>query len=113
MYAEGQLPRQSYLDGRSHPKDPNPAWLGHSIGRSEGDTLVVDGVGFNDTRTRPRMHHGCKTAKDVFSGRLYHYEKFCIDCETVCLSTRMDEHWTSQCENSGKAVAVRICSQSE
>jgi len=48
MYAEGYLPRQIYLDGRSHPKDPNPAWLGHSIGRWEGDTLVVDSVGFND-----------------------------------------------------------------
>jgi hypothetical protein len=48
MYAEGHLPRQIYLDGRSHPKDPNPAWLGHSIGRWEGDTLVVDSVGFNN-----------------------------------------------------------------
>jgi carboxypeptidase family protein len=40
--------RQVFLDGRSHPKDPNPTWLGHSIGRWEGDTLVVDTVGFND-----------------------------------------------------------------
>ena len=40
--------RQVFLDGRSHPKDPNPSWLGHSIGRWEGDTLVVDTVGFND-----------------------------------------------------------------
>ena len=48
MYAEGHLPRQIYLDGRSHPKDPNPVWLGHSIGRWEGDTLVVDSVGFNN-----------------------------------------------------------------
>lgn len=39
---------QIYLDGRAHPKDPNPAWYGHSIGRWEGDTLVVDRVGFDD-----------------------------------------------------------------
>jgi hypothetical protein len=39
---------QIYLDGRSHPKEPNPAWYGHSIGRWEGDTLVVDRVGFMD-----------------------------------------------------------------
>jgi hypothetical protein len=39
---------QVYLDGRGHPKDPNPAWYGHSIGRWEGDTLVVDRVGFID-----------------------------------------------------------------
>jgi len=40
--------RQVFLDGRGHPRDPNPTWLGHSIGRREGDTLVVDSVGFND-----------------------------------------------------------------
>jgi hypothetical protein len=38
---------QIYLDGRNHPADPNPAWYGHSIGRWEGDTLVVDRVGFD------------------------------------------------------------------
>ena len=40
--------RQVYLDGRAHPKDPDPSWMGHSIGRWEGDTLVIDSVGFND-----------------------------------------------------------------
>jgi hypothetical protein len=40
--------RQVFLDGRVHPKDLDPTWLGHSIGRWEGDTLVVDTVGFND-----------------------------------------------------------------
>ena len=40
--------RQVFLDGRDHPKDLNPTWLGHSIGRWEGDTLVIDTAGFND-----------------------------------------------------------------
>jgi Carboxypeptidase regulatory-like domain len=40
--------RQVFLDGRGHPKDPNPNWMGHSIGHWEGETLVVDTVGFND-----------------------------------------------------------------
>ena len=40
--------RQIFLDGRPHPKDPDPTWYGHSIGRWEKDTLVVDTVGFND-----------------------------------------------------------------
>ena len=40
--------RQIYLDGRSHPQDPNPSYMGHSVGRWEGDTLVVDTVGFTD-----------------------------------------------------------------
>jgi len=41
------LPRLIYMDGRPHPKDPNPSWMGHSVGKWEGDTLVVDTVGFN------------------------------------------------------------------
>jgi hypothetical protein len=40
--------RQVWMDGRAHPKDPNPNWLGDSIGHWEGDTLVVDTTGFND-----------------------------------------------------------------
>jgi len=40
--------REIFLDGRAHPKEPNPTWMGHSIGKWEGDTLVVDTVGFND-----------------------------------------------------------------
>ena len=40
--------RNVYLDGRPHPKDLKPSWYGHSIGKWEGDTLVVDTVGFNE-----------------------------------------------------------------
>jgi hypothetical protein len=40
--------RQVFLGARGHPKDPDPTWMGHSIGRWEKDTLVVDTVGFND-----------------------------------------------------------------
>jgi hypothetical protein len=40
--------RQIFIDGRPHPKDPDPTWFGHSIGRWDGETLVVDSVGFND-----------------------------------------------------------------
>ena len=40
--------RVVYMDGRKHPPDPVPTWWGHSIGRFEGDTLVIDTVGYND-----------------------------------------------------------------
>jgi len=47
---EGNVPGivQIFLDGRAHPKDLDPSWMGHSVGHWEGDTLVVDTVGFND-----------------------------------------------------------------
>lgn len=35
------------IDGRAHPKDPHPTWFGHSVGRWDKDTLVVDTIGFN------------------------------------------------------------------
>lgn len=40
--------RVVFTDGRDLPKDPNPAWLGYSVGRWEGDTLVITTAGFND-----------------------------------------------------------------
>ena len=40
--------RQLFLDGRGHPKELDPTWMGHSIAKWEGTTLVVDSVGFND-----------------------------------------------------------------
>jgi hypothetical protein len=40
--------RQIYLDGRPLPDDPNPDWMGYSVGRWDGDTLVIESAGFND-----------------------------------------------------------------
>ena len=40
--------RQIFMDGRKHPADMSPTWQGYSVGRWEGDTLVIDTTGFND-----------------------------------------------------------------
>jgi hypothetical protein len=45
--------RQIHMDGRGHPKDADPTWMGHSIGHWEGDTLVVDTANFNDKSWMP------------------------------------------------------------
>jgi len=52
MYEPSPLPRRIFMDGRTHPEDLDPTWLGHSIGHWEGETLVVDTVGTNG-RGRP------------------------------------------------------------
>lgn len=48
MLFEDLTYRQVFLDGRPLPKDPNPSWMGYSIGRWDGDTLVVESNGYND-----------------------------------------------------------------
>jgi hypothetical protein len=39
--------RDIWLDGRTLPKDPDPRWMGYSVGRWEGDTLVIETVGLD------------------------------------------------------------------
>jgi hypothetical protein len=41
--------RRIFTDGRKHPADPDPTFQGHSIGHWEGDTLVIDTIGFIPT----------------------------------------------------------------
>ena len=48
LYEFSTTYRQIFLDGRELPKDPNPAWRGYSVGKWDGDTLVVETNGFND-----------------------------------------------------------------
>ena len=40
--------RQIFMDGRTLEQAPNPNWMGYSVGRWDGDTLVVESFGFND-----------------------------------------------------------------
>ena len=49
--------RTIFTDGRPHPKDPNPSFLGDSVGRWEGDTLVTDAVGFNEATWLDQAGH--------------------------------------------------------
>jgi hypothetical protein len=44
-------------DGRGHPKNPDPTWAGNSVGKWDGDTLVVDTIGFNDKTNLDTVGH--------------------------------------------------------
>jgi hypothetical protein len=50
--------RQIFMDGRKIPADPAPWWNGYSVGRWEGDTLVIDTAGFNDKGWLDARGHG-------------------------------------------------------
>jgi hypothetical protein len=49
--------RQIFTDGRKLPADPQPSWLGYSVGKWDGDWFVVDTVGFNDKGVLDAMGH--------------------------------------------------------
>jgi hypothetical protein len=49
--------RQVFMDGRPLPKDPNPQWFGYSVGKWDGDTLVVESSGFNGKAWLDQVGH--------------------------------------------------------
>ena len=48
FYEWSHMWRTIWMDGRQLPQDPDPTWYGYSVGKWDGDTLVVDTIGFND-----------------------------------------------------------------
>ena len=57
LFEYDHMVRHIYTDGREHPKDLDPTWMGNSIGHWEGVTLVVDTIGFNDKTWLDRVGH--------------------------------------------------------
>jgi hypothetical protein len=57
LYEENTVFRQVFMDGRRLPPDPEPRFMGYSTGKWDGDTLVVDTVGFKDRSWLDRMGH--------------------------------------------------------
>jgi hypothetical protein len=58
LYEVETIFRQIFTDGRQHPPDPSPTWLGYSVGKWDGDTLIVDTLGFNDLSWLDARGHG-------------------------------------------------------
>lgn len=61
--------RRIYIDGREHPKNLQATWNGHSIGKWDGDTLVVDTIGLRDEAWLDEAGH-------EFSPQLHVVERF-------------------------------------
>jgi hypothetical protein len=57
LYEYDHQVRHVYTDGRPHPGDLQPTWMGHSIGHLDGDALVIDTIGFNDKSWLDRFGH--------------------------------------------------------
>ncbi len=57
LYEAYHLFRVIPTDGRPHPDDLDPTWMGNSVGHWDGDTLVVDVSAFNDKTDIAGYHH--------------------------------------------------------
>jgi hypothetical protein len=81
----GRNIRQIYTDGRPHPADLRPSWMGHSIGKWDGDSFVVDTVGISDVNWLDRMGH-------PHSDKLHLIERFRrVDDKTLQLNLTIDD----------------------
>jgi hypothetical protein len=58
LYEYDHTVRHVFTDGRKHPEDVTPTYMGDSIGRWDGDTFVVDTVGFNEKTWLDRFGRG-------------------------------------------------------
>jgi hypothetical protein len=78
--------RHIYTDGRPHPDDPDPTYNGNSIGHWDGDTLVVDTVGFvKDTPLG--MNMGVKHSEKMHIVERFHL----ADPKTLDIATTIDD----------------------
>lgn len=81
----GRNVRQIYTDGRRHPTDHRPLWMGHSIGNWNGDAFVVDTVDISDRNWLDRMGH-------PHSDKLHLIERFRrVDPDTLLLDITIDD----------------------
>jgi hypothetical protein len=57
LFEYDHIVRHIYTDGRQHPAEASPTYMGDSIGHWDGDTFVVDSTGFNDKTWLDRAGH--------------------------------------------------------
>lgn len=65
LYEAVHMYRQIFTDGRALPKDPNPTWMGYSIGHWDGDAFVAETSGFKDLGWLDNDGHPASDALDV------------------------------------------------
>ena len=70
--------RRIWIDGRGHPQNLEPSYMGHSIGKWDGDTLIVDTVGFLEDKASRSPHsdqlHQIERIRRVLNGNILEIE---------------------------------------
>ena len=108
--------RQIFTDGRPLPKDPNPSWNGYSSGRWDGDTLVVETIGFQEGQWLDRAGSPItESAKMIEKFRRPNYGTLEIEL-TVDDPKAYTKSWTLQLRQSlilDTELLDYICSENE
>ncbi len=103
---------QMLLDGRPHPPGVGPNWLGHSVGTWDGDTLIVDAIGFRDrglaqfrrpAAQRPASRHRAHAAPRSRSSRDRDHAR-----RSACVSEKVDGHDVRHAGTGRRAAGVRL-----
>jgi hypothetical protein len=103
LYEFSRVWRSIAMD-REHPKDPDMTWMGDSVGRYEGDTFVVDTIGFNDKTWLDQTGH-------PHSDALHVVERFRrVDHDTLELTVTIDDPKAYTKSFSGKKYFVSTSS---
>jgi len=84
-YEEFREIRDVWMDGRPIPKNPEPTWLGTSIGHWDGNDLVIDTAGFNDKTWLDSVGH--PHTKDLHLTERFHR----VDHDTLQISITFDD----------------------
>jgi hypothetical protein len=103
LFEENTVFKVVPTDGRQHPADVAPSWDGNSVGRYEGDTLVIDTIGFNGRTTLDRVDHASST-------ELHLIERFrMIDADHMAYDVTIEDPklYTAPIKNSRVFVRMK------
>jgi hypothetical protein len=103
LFEENTVFKVVPTDGRKHPEDLEPTWDGNSVGRYEGDTLVIDTIGFNGRTTLDRVDHASST-------ELHVVERFrMVDADHMSYEVTMEDPklYTAPIKNSRVFVRMK------
>lgn len=117
FYEEGHYWREIWMDGRALPKDPDPSYMGYSVGRWMDETLVIDTIGFNDKTWLDGAGHPHSDALHVVE-RIKR-----VDAETLQITFMFDDPkaydkpWTAAPRNlkskPGRELVEYFCVRNE
>ena len=83
--------RLIYVDGRPHPSDLESSYMGDSVGHWEGNTLVVDAIGFNDDTWLGGDVGGHHMYTSIHSEKEHVIERWNRDGDTITVETTVED----------------------